>query len=150
MKFCVRKEMLIGVLIISVILGMAVIIPASGTEKNRSADYAETQDAKNGYKYTSHGPISINGNNDFASQASTEGWAGDGTKNNPYIIENYDINASLATGVWPRAGIKIKKTDIYFIIIFYNIWIIFCAITSPTLGTCLGCKIVIAIYGDWP
>ncbi|MCG2827222.1 MAG: right-handed parallel beta-helix repeat-containing protein [Thermoplasmatales archaeon] len=116
MKFCVRKEMLIGVLIISVILGMAVIIPASGTEKNRSADYAETQDAKNGYKYTSHGPISINGNNDFASQASTEGWAGDGTKNNPYIIENYDINASLATGVWPRAGIKIKKTDIYFII----------------------------------
>ncbi|MCG2825436.1 MAG: right-handed parallel beta-helix repeat-containing protein [Thermoplasmatales archaeon] len=55
-------------------------------------------------------PIYIDGNSDFASQASTEGWQGDGTEGNPYIIEGYDIDASTAH------GIHIENTDVYFII----------------------------------
>lgn len=73
-----------------------------------SAD-VETQDSI----YT----IYINSNADFVSQAATENWTGDGTKGNPYIIEDYDINASSAH------GIEIRNTDVYFIIrncVIYN------------------------------
>ncbi len=60
--------------------------------------------------YTSHATILIDGNSDFASQSVIEGWAGNGSQTNPYIIEGYDINASTA------AGIEIKNTDVYFVI----------------------------------
>ena len=59
---------------------------------------------------TAHDPIYIDGNEDFASKASSEEWAGNGTEANPYIIENYDINASTAD------GIHIRNTDVHFII----------------------------------
>lgn len=42
---------------------------------------------------TSHAPISIDGNADFAAQASSEGCASDGTEANPYVIEGYGISA---------------------------------------------------------
>ncbi|MEE9376746.1 MAG: right-handed parallel beta-helix repeat-containing protein, partial [Candidatus Lokiarchaeia archaeon] len=54
--------------------------------------------------------IFIDGNNMFADNASSEGWNGNGTYSNPYIIENYKINASI------RYGIEIRNTDVYFII----------------------------------
>ncbi len=44
--------------------------------------------------YTQHNPIRINNNTEFASLAGLEGWAGDGSPGNPYIIEGYDINGS--------------------------------------------------------
>ena len=59
--------------------------------------------------YTPHDPISIYGNLAFASQAENESWAGNGTEGNPYIIENWDINASGANGIDIKA-------DVYFII----------------------------------
>ena len=46
----------------------------------------------------------------FANNASSEGWIGNGTYNNPYIIENYEINASI------RHGIEIRNTNLNFII----------------------------------
>ncbi len=61
-------------------------------------------------EYTPHDPIHIEGNDDFAEQAASEGWAGDGTKGNPFIIEGYDINAS------EDDGIIIKSTSVHFII----------------------------------
>jgi parallel beta-helix repeat protein len=44
--------------------------------------------------YISHDPIRINSNGEFASMAGLEGWTGDGSPGNPYIIEGYDINGS--------------------------------------------------------
>ena len=44
--------------------------------------------------YSSHAPITIDSNAEFASQASTEGWSGRGTQSEPYVIEGYEINAS--------------------------------------------------------
>jgi parallel beta-helix repeat protein len=44
--------------------------------------------------YISHAPFRINNNAEFASMAGSEGWAGDGSLGNPYIIEGYDINGS--------------------------------------------------------
>lgn len=53
--------------------------------------------------------ISISGNDDFASQAAVNGWRGDGTKENPYVIEGYEI-----TGI--GTGIVIEGTSVWFVI----------------------------------
>jgi len=41
--------------------------------------------------YTLHGPIWIENDFDFENYASTEGWSGDGSEMNPFVIENYVI-----------------------------------------------------------
>lgn len=38
-------------------------------------------------------PISINNNTDFAEQAEENGWPGNGTVDDPYILEDYEIDA---------------------------------------------------------
>lgn len=60
--------------------------------------------------YTPHDPIEIDGDADFAVQAVSEGWAGNGTSENPFIIEGYEINTSDAI------GIEIMSTTVHFII----------------------------------
>jgi len=57
-----------------------------------------------------HEPIHIKGNDEFAKIAKEEGWAGNGTKHNPYIIENLEINS--------KGGycIDIASVDVYFVI----------------------------------
>ncbi len=42
--------------------------------------------------YVTHGRIEITGNDDFNTTALAEGWSGNGTQGNPYIIENYLID----------------------------------------------------------
>ena len=54
--------------------------------------------------------IYIDGNSMFAAKATSEGWNGDGTSNNPYIIEYYNISASTEN------GIEIRNTDVHFIV----------------------------------
>lgn len=41
---------------------------------------------------TPHVPIFIDGDEDFKKQAKDEGWSGSGKRNNPYIIENLEID----------------------------------------------------------
>jgi len=47
--------------------------------------------------YTPHPPIYIRNDTDLQQQAATEGWSGDGTSTNPYVISGYAINASQTT-----------------------------------------------------
>ncbi|TFG12837.1 MAG: hypothetical protein EU535_05790, partial [Promethearchaeota archaeon] len=54
--------------------------------------------------------IFIDGNSMFSDLAITEGWSGDGSSNNPYIIENYIILAL------SEHGIEIRNTNLSFII----------------------------------
>ncbi|MCG2826174.1 MAG: PKD domain-containing protein [Thermoplasmatales archaeon] len=61
-----------------------------------------------GKSYTAHGPIYINGNDDFTEENGVV--SGLGTQGNPYIIGGWDINANSAH------GIEIRYTDKYFII----------------------------------
>lgn len=49
--------------------------------------------------YISHEPIDIYGDADFVDRATIEGWSGDGTSGNPYIIEGYEIDATGALGM---------------------------------------------------
>lgn len=55
-------------------------------------------------------PISINGDNDFKNIASTYNWKGNGTSENPYIIENLTIQTNT------NLAISIGETTVYFII----------------------------------
>lgn len=58
-----------------------------------------------------HGPIRINGNYEFSLIASMEGWPGNGSASNPYIIEGYEIDGNGGSFcIW------ISDTDVYFII----------------------------------
>ncbi|MFW9833885.1 MAG: nitrous oxide reductase family maturation protein NosD [Candidatus Thorarchaeota archaeon] len=59
-----------------------------------------------------HGPIAVDGDANFSATASAEGWPGDGSQLNPFIIENYDITL----GVTPEAGISIMNTRSHYII----------------------------------
>ncbi len=60
--------------------------------------------------YNPHPPIRINGNDDFTAANGVT--SGNGTENNPYIIEGWDIDISDAA----NSGITIKHTNKYFII----------------------------------
>ncbi len=42
---------------------------------------------------TPHGVIKVNSDSELDSLASSEGWTGSGTQGDPYIIENYEIDA---------------------------------------------------------
>lgn len=82
-------------------------IESYGTEKDENV--IKLQDY-NGL--TNHTPISINGNADFASKASSNRWKGTGSTSNPYIIENLLI----VTNISLTNAIAIYHTDVYFII----------------------------------
>ncbi len=56
-------------------------------------------------------PIRINGNSDFASQATDEGWPGDGTEGDPYIIEGYEID-----GTGHGYCVYVGNTTVYFVL----------------------------------
>ncbi|MDI6708973.1 MAG: right-handed parallel beta-helix repeat-containing protein, partial [Candidatus Thermoplasmatota archaeon] len=55
-----------------------------------------------------HEPIYIGGNDDFTEENGVVG--GSGTESDPYVIEGWNIDASATD------GIRIKNTDVYFII----------------------------------
>lgn len=60
---------------------------------------------------TPHSPISINGDSDFSTQATSESWNGSGTAGDPYMIENYEIDATSSS-----CGIIISNTQSHFTI----------------------------------
>ena len=59
---------------------------------------------------TSHDPIYINGNSEFTFENGVSNPGVAGTADDPYIIQNWDINAGTAHGIY------IENTDVYFII----------------------------------
>ncbi|NPA75342.1 MAG: hypothetical protein GXO25_04595 [Euryarchaeota archaeon] len=59
----------------------------------------------------SHDAIRIDNDTDLDSQASAEGWAGNGSVSNPYVIENYVIDAGGST-----SGIYIGNVTEYVVI----------------------------------
>ncbi len=91
--------MKISMMIVLVMVGFAVI----GTFSHG----VENEQAKAGLQI--HAPIRINGDSDFMSQASAEGWPGDGSAGNPYIISGIGIDASSA-----GSGIYVGNTSLYF------------------------------------
>ncbi|MHA1450595.1 MAG: hypothetical protein ACTSP4_14390 [Candidatus Hodarchaeales archaeon] len=59
-----------------------------------------------------HDNIYIDGNADFLSQASEEGWSGSGNPGDPIIITGLKIGHSLTYNV--KHAIEVYNTDLYF------------------------------------
>ncbi|MFX1512167.1 MAG: right-handed parallel beta-helix repeat-containing protein [Promethearchaeota archaeon] len=59
--------------------------------------------------YTPHVPIVIDDNANFSNQANTEGWLGDGSERNPYVIEGLSITGSDDSDL-----LVISNTDVHF------------------------------------
>lgn len=57
-----------------------------------------------------HAPIAIDGDLDFQSQAVSEGWQGDGTEGDPFVISNYEID-NLG-----GSAILIQNTRVHFLV----------------------------------
>ncbi len=62
--------------------------------------------------YTTHDPITIAGDAEFAVMAAGEGWPGDGSAGNPYAISDLDIN-----GTGHRWSICVNDTRVHFEVI---------------------------------
>ncbi|MBN1677622.1 MAG: right-handed parallel beta-helix repeat-containing protein [Candidatus Thermoplasmatota archaeon] len=58
-----------------------------------------------------HDPIRIDNDGEFATTASMEGWQGNGSEGNPYLIGGYEIDAS-----GDKEGIMMGNTTVYFVI----------------------------------
>ncbi|MFW6142523.1 MAG: InlB B-repeat-containing protein [Candidatus Saliniplasma sp.] len=61
--------------------------------------------------YTTRDPINIYGNEEFHEKAEENNWSGDGTEQDPYIIQGYEID-----GREPTYAIIIGHTDVHFVI----------------------------------
>ncbi|MHA2600680.1 MAG: right-handed parallel beta-helix repeat-containing protein [Candidatus Thorarchaeota archaeon SMTZ1-83] len=61
---------------------------------------------------TPHGPIVIDGDANFTATALAEGWAGNGTSEDPYIIEGLSIDLGGTIG----SCIEIRNTLLHFIV----------------------------------
>ncbi len=61
--------------------------------------------------HVTHSPITINGDADLVAQALNEGWAGDGSAANPYVISGLDISGGDAT-----PPINITSVSLFFVI----------------------------------
>ncbi|MFX0113222.1 MAG: nitrous oxide reductase family maturation protein NosD [Candidatus Hodarchaeota archaeon] len=59
--------------------------------------------------YQNQSPIFIDGNANFSSTAAAEGWEGNGTVDDPYIIKGLQITGSVNSTL-----LEIQNTDIYF------------------------------------
>ena len=92
------------VLVISMLLGGFSIIATDGVEGTSDAPSIES----------AHGVIRIDSDAGFASIAASEGWQGDGSAGNPYVIENYEIDANGSNG--GKDAIYIGNTTCHFII----------------------------------
>ncbi len=62
-----------------------------------------------------HAPITINGNAQFAAMAESENWSGNGTSEDPYIIEGLEIS-----GITGMYCLWIGNTDVHFVV--RNCW----------------------------
>ncbi len=102
-----NKKRVSTVVVASMLLVLlASVITPVGADDNGDPMVAEDSDS-----YTIRNPIRIEGNSDFVTQAAAEGWSGDGSENNPYVIEGYEIN-----GTGYGYGIYIGNTTLYLVV----------------------------------
>ncbi|MFX0065321.1 MAG: N-acetylmuramoyl-L-alanine amidase [Candidatus Hermodarchaeota archaeon] len=62
-----------------------------------------------GELYENHEPLFINGNSEFIDHANAEGWPGNGSSSDPFIIDGLRI-----TGDGSQSLVNINNTDVYF------------------------------------
>ncbi len=78
--------------VIKLVLILIMLVGPAGLKGNMGM--AEDATGEEGVlALTEHGPIKIDGDADLDNQAAAEGWPGDGSSGNPYVIGNYIIKS---------------------------------------------------------
>jgi len=104
-----RWTVMMGIAVTMIIL----MIPLTGPCFVASRLDMPSRVGKDTVHYIPHAPIYIEGNENFTAANGVIG--GNGTVDNPYIFEGWDIDAS--TAAWPLgSGIEIANTNNHFII----------------------------------
>ena len=93
--------------IIVILIGFFVVISLFYVLSPNGSGNIATEDLLRGM----HAPIKVNNDTDFAAQAASEGWSGDGSASNPYVIENYEIDVQGGT-----SGIRIENVISHFVV----------------------------------
>ena len=102
---------LVGISLICCMLFGLALTSLNTTEIRPTATNLAPQQMDNGLKVSGlHAPIVINGNEDFNDTAYSEGWPGNGTAGNPYIISDYVIRSPDDPAVY------IIDTNVHFIV----------------------------------
>jgi len=123
------KNKILTIWLVSILIFGAPLIPLVSSEGFNSGQSDEDEidqrsELKNSVKnelnknypndlkdsQTSHPPIYIDGNSDLADTAQSEGWPGDGSENNPYIMEGYGIDGN------GSECMDVRDTTDYFVI----------------------------------
>jgi len=94
----------LNLLIIITVLSLLVLNSSrlAGTSEIGTIESATTTQT-----YTPHDPIHIDGNADFLSQDSSEGWPGDGSPESPIIISGYSFAAA-------EHMLRVENSDLHF------------------------------------
>jgi parallel beta-helix repeat protein len=82
----------------------------TGADETKKPDGTDGYDFD--YDYTTHDPIVIDGNEEFHAKAAAEQWIGDGSAENPYIIEGYEIDLKKRRG----GAVDVSNTDVHFVV----------------------------------
>ncbi len=99
-----------GIILIFFFLFSFISISASNHESN--SQMINIQHKMELTQQTVHDPITIQNNADLLNQSKIEGWPGNGTKENPFLIANYDF-------VGGKYAIFMRDTS-YFVTIINN------------------------------
>ena len=100
------------VVLIAAVILLGSVAVVQGSDKNMTnSPNSESRD-----NYKEHAPIKIVGNADFAAQAKKEGWPGDGSAGNPFVLSGYDINKIEVGGTGNLWGIDVENTNVHFVI----------------------------------
>ena len=87
---------------------MTLISPLEN-EKDKITPIREKQaESKSTAQYIDYGPLYINGNMDFNNTAFNEGWEGNGSLSNPYLILSLNITSN------GNDALRVFNTDVYF------------------------------------
>ncbi len=92
-------------IVLPIVVMLVITMPVAGYQQREENDVSLDQqiDAQEvtglsednedvSENYTTREPIRIDGNEDFAEKAEENGWPGDGSKDDPYVIEGYEID----------------------------------------------------------
>ncbi len=77
----------------------------------RAAGEPETTVTVDLIYYETRGPIMIEGDHDLAAKAEENGWAGEGTEDDPYMIDWYEIDGEEKT-----SAVHIEDVSLHFVI----------------------------------
>ncbi len=112
-----KKRALKGVIVVSISL---VILASMIAPTITQGDSMAIESENDNNDYIARDSIYINGDADFAEQAAAEGWPGDGSKEEPYVMSRYIIRyASIE-----NTTVHFKLTDNHFYDSFFGIHLV--------------------------